>query len=153
MEIGTFTAYATLCLAEGLAENGIIHTLEINPEFEAFITENINASKYSNSIQLHIGSALDIIPSFDDIFDIVFIDADKAQYPDYFRLIIDKVRIGGLIIADNVLWGGKVLGDISDKDSETLAMKEFNEMISQDSRLDKLMLPLRDGLTLMIKKA
>ncbi len=153
LEIGTFTAYATLCLAEGLAENGIIHTLEINPEFEAFITENINASKYSNSIQLHIGSALDIIPSFDDIFDIVFIDADKAQYPDYFRLIIDKVRIGGLIIADNVLWGGKVLGDISDKDSETLAMKEFNEMISQDSRLDKLMLPLRDGLTLMIKKA
>ncbi|MEI8202771.1 MAG: O-methyltransferase [Bacteroidota bacterium] len=152
LEIGTFTAYATLCLAEGLAENGIIHTIEINPELETFIRENINESRFSKSIQLHIGDALTIIPELEEVFDMVFIDADKAQYSEYFKLIIDKVRKGGLIIADNVLWGGKVLRETSKKDVETSSVKEFNEMIRLDSRIEKLMLPLRDGLTVMIKK-
>ena len=153
LEIGTYTGYATICLAEGLTEEGLIHTIEINPENEAFILENFHASTKPNAFKLHIGNALEIIPQLNEIFDLVFIDGDKSQYLEYFNLIISQVKIGGIIIADNVLWGGKVLQEASRRDSETIAIKAFNEMIRQHPKLEKLMLPLRDGLTIMIKNA
>ncbi len=152
LEIGTFTGYGTLCLAEGLTEDGKIHTIEINAENEAFLLENFQNSIYKEKVILHIGDALKIIPKIDETFDLVFIDADKSQYPEYYQLIIDKVRTGGLIIADNVLWGGKVLLESSTKDKETTAIKSFNKMVKEDKRVEKLMLPLRDGLTLIEKK-
>ena len=151
LEIGTYTGYATLCLAEGLSEDGLIHTIDINAELKDMVLANFKKSHLIHKISYHLGNALDIIPELDEIFDLVFIDADKQNNGAYYHLIFDKVKSGGLIIVDNVLWSGKVLATgISDK--ETTAITQFNRMINNDTRVEKLILPVRDGLLLIRKK-
>lgn len=150
LEIGTFTGYATLCLAEGLRPNGLLHTIDVNEELENMVRHNFRKSALDAKIYYHLGKALDIIPTLDEIFDLVFIDADKKNNANYYELVFDKVRPGGIIIVDNVLWSGKVLKDAIDKD--TIGIQNFNELIAQDSRVEKLILPVRDGLFIIRKK-
>lgn len=152
LEIGTYTGYATLCLAEGVPDDAEIHTLEVNDELEDFIMKHLHKSKLEDKIHLHIGDALQIIPTLDVIFDLVFIDANKRHYCEYYNLIFDKVRPGGLIIADNTLWDGKVLETPHHTDKQTIGIQEFNDMIAADERVEKVILPIRDGLTLIWKK-
>lgn len=152
LEIGTYTGYATLCMAEGLAEGGKIHTLEINDEMEDFILKYLNRSPFRDRIELHLGDAMQIIPQLDETFDLVFIDADKRLYSDYFDLVFPKVRPGGLILADNTLWDGKVLEEPHPSDKQTIGILHFNEKIKEDPRIEKVILPLRDGLTMIWKK-
>lgn len=152
LEIGTFTGYSAICLARGLKAGGVLHTIEIDPELEDIAMKYFRLSGTENNIILHIGDARLILPEINEIFDIVFIDGDKEYYPDYYRLVFNKVRSGGIIIADNVLWGGKVLNEPSLKDKETLAIMEFNEMVKNDERVENFILPLRDGLNICLKK-
>lgn len=152
LEIGTYTAYATLCLAEGADDNAEIHTLEVNDELEDFILKHLHKSKLKEKIHLHIGDAIQIIPTIDCIFDLVFIDANKRHYCEYYDLIFDKVRPGGLIIADNTLWDGKVLETPHPTDKQTIGIQAFNDMLAKDNRVEKVILPIRDGLTLIWKK-
>ncbi len=152
LEIGTYTGYATLCLAEGALDDAEIHTLEVNDELEDFIMKHLHKSKLEDKIHLHIGDALEIIPTLDETFDLVFIDANKRHYCQYYNLIFDKVRSGGLIIADNTLWDGKVLKIPHNTDKQTIGIQEFNDMIAKDNRIEKVILPIRDGLTLIWKK-
>ncbi|WP_026897468.1 O-methyltransferase [Daejeonella oryzae] len=151
LEIGTYTGYATLCLAEGLSENGIIHTIDKNTELEDMVSASFNQSSYSSKIRYHLGNALNIIPELDETFDLVFIDADKKNNGTYYELIFDKLRSGGLIIVDNVLWSGKVLSAKA-TDTDTLEINKFNLMVNNDSRVEKLILPVRDGLLIIRKK-
>lgn len=151
LEIGTFTGYATICLAEGLTEDGIIHTIEVNPEMEEMLNSHFKLTNVEKKIKQHFGPALTIIPDFAyKSLDIVFIDADKKNNLLYFELIFDKVRSGGLIIIDNVLWKGKVYGTENDADTESF--RKLNDQIAADSRVEKLILPVRDGLLLIRKK-
>lgn len=152
LEIGTYTAYATLCLAEGADDNAEIHTIEVNDELEDFIMKHLHKSKLKDKIHLHIGDAIQIIPTIDCIFDLVFIDANKRHYCEYYDLIFDKVRPGGLIIADNTLWDGKVLETPHPTDKQTIGIQAFNDMLEKDNRVEKVILPIRDGLTLIWKK-
>ena len=152
LEIGTYTGYATLCLAEGAPEDAEIHTLEVNDELEDFIMKHLHKSKLEDKIHLHIGDALEIIPTLNETFDLVFIDANKRHNCQYYDLIFDKVRPGGLIIADNTLWDGKVLETPHHTDKQTIGIQEFNNMIAKDNRIEKVILPMRDGLTLIWKK-
>jgi len=153
LEIGTFTAYGAICLARGLASSGILHTVEINDELESFARKWITKAGLSNNIKLHIGDALDIIPALNEVFDLVFIDGEKNQYCAYFDSVIDKVKSGGFIIADNVLWSGKVVEeDIPAKDHFTRGILKFNKMIQEDNRVDNLLLPAFDGLMIIRKK-
>ncbi|MDH6354946.1 caffeoyl-CoA O-methyltransferase [Dysgonomonas sp. PH5-45] len=152
LEIGTYTGYATLCLAEGAAHDAEIHTIEVNDELEDFILKHLHKSKLKDKIHLHIGDAMRIIPTIDCIFDLVFIDANKRHYVEYYDLIFDKVRSGGLIIADNTLWDGKVLDEPHHTDKQTIGIQIFNEKIAKDERVEKVILPIRDGLTLIWKK-
>lgn len=152
LEIGTYTGYATLCLAEGAPDDAEIHTLEVNDELEDFIMKHLHKSKLEDKIHLHIGDALEIIPTLHETFDLVFIDANKRHYCQYYDLIFDKVRPGGLIIADNTLWDGKVLETPHHTDKQTIGIQEFNNMIAKDNRIEKVILPMRDGLTLIWKK-
>lgn len=152
LEIGTYTGYATLCMAEGLEDNGLIHTLEINDEMEDFIKKYLSASPDSDKIRLHLGDAMEIIPVLDEVFDMVFIDADKRLYSDYYDLVFPKVRSGGLILADNTLWDGKVLEEPHQSDKQTIGILSFNDKIKEDPRVEKVILPLRDGLTMIWKK-
>ena len=151
LEIGTFTGYATLCLAEGLSEKGVLHTIDINPELEDMVRDHFSRSNFNQQITYHPGNALDIILELDEVFDLVFIDADKKNNMNYFDLVIDKVRSGGLIIIDNVLWNGKVL-DTADADKDTRGIMDFNRVLSSDQRIEKLILPVRDGLFLALKR-
>jgi predicted O-methyltransferase YrrM len=151
LEIGTFTGYATLCLAEGLRENGRIHTIDINLELEDMVRENFKKSEFDAKISYQIGDAKQIIPTLNETFDLVFIDADKKNNATYYEMILDKVRSGGLILVDNVLWSGKVL-DQEKSDRKTTFISNFNEMLSLDQRVEKLILPVRDGLFLVRKK-
>ena len=151
LEIGTYTGYSSICLSEGLTENGILHTIEINPEHEDMIRKYHSEAGLSEKINLHIGNALDIIPTIDGQFDLTFIDADKENYLNYFHLVFNKVRKGGFILADNVLWDGKVLKDSLPSDTETRVIKEFNEFIQKDKRVENLLLPFRDGLMIIRK--
>lgn len=151
LEIGTFTGYSALCLAEGLLEKGILHTIELNRENETTIKKYFNKSGYSDKIKLHFGNALDIIPTLDGMFDLVFLDADKENYVNYFELIISKVNSGGVILADNVLWNGKVTKP-EEKDKETQGIRAFNEIVNNDPRVDNVLLTVRDGLMLILKK-
>lgn len=152
LEIGTYTAYATLCLAAGARDDAEIHTIEVNDELEDFILKHLHKSKLKDKIHLHIGDAMEIIPRIDCIFDIVFIDANKRYYNEYYDLIFDKIRPGGLIIADNTLWDGKVLEAPHYTDKQTIGIQEFNDRLAKDERVEKVILPIRDGLTLIWKK-
>ncbi|HEY1010690.1 MAG TPA: O-methyltransferase [Daejeonella sp.] len=150
LEIGTFTGYATLCLAEGLNANGVIHTIDINAELEDMVRANFAKSPLNGNIVYHIGNAVRIIPEINEVFDIVFIDADKKNNGTYYSLVIDKLRSGGVIIIDNVLWSGKVLDEKTD--TNTAIITNFNKMVSEDQRVEKLILPVRDGLFIVRKK-
>jgi caffeoyl-CoA O-methyltransferase len=151
LEVGTFTGYATICLAEGLTEDGEIHTIEVNRELEQMLYSHFNSTNVSKKIKLHFGEATAIIPDLDvDRWDLVFIDADKKNNYTYFQLVLDKVRSGGLIIIDNVLWKGKVYGEESDADTKLI--RELNDQVSVDSRVEKMILPVRDGLLIIRKK-
>jgi predicted O-methyltransferase YrrM len=150
LEIGTFTGYGALCLAEGIASDGVLHTIEANPELEQIIRKYIRIAGKEAVVQLHIGRAQAVIPTLPGFFDLVFIDAGKQDYAVYYDLIIERVAPGGLILADNVLWGGKVLDPVPDQD--TRIMQGFNEVLAADPRVEALMLPLRDGLTIARRK-
>ncbi|MBS1521323.1 MAG: class I SAM-dependent methyltransferase [Bacteroidetes bacterium] len=151
LEIGTFTGYATICLAEGLTEDGIIHTMEVNRELEEMLVQHFKSTDVDKKIRLHFGQAAEIIVEMEENnFDIVFIDADKKNNLHYFQLIFDKVRSGGLIIIDNVLWKGKVYGN--EDDADTRSIRELNDVIANDTRVEKLILPVRDGIMLIRKK-
>jgi len=152
LELGTFTGYATLCLAEGLQNDGEIHTIDINEELVDFQRKYFDRSEFGSQIHQHLGSAIDIIPELDMTLDLVFIDADKPNYSNYFHLIIDKLNPGGIILSDNVLWHGKVVEPIHDKDLSTKAVLEFNTLLKQDHRIETVLLPIRDGLTISRKK-
>jgi predicted O-methyltransferase YrrM len=152
LELGTFTGYATLCLAEGLQTKGEIHTIDTNEELVDFQRKYFDASKYGSQIHQYLGPALEIIPTLDITFDLVFIDADKANYVNYFHQIIDKMNIGGIIISDNVLWHGKVVEPLNDKDNATKTLLEYNKLLKDDARIETVMLPVRDGLTISRKK-
>lgn len=152
LEIGTFTAYATLCLADGLEEGGVVHTIEKDVILEEFILSTIEKYGYEDRIKLHIGNAMEIIDQIEGDFDLIFIDADKANYPAYFEKCVSRLRSGGLIIADNILWYGKVVLPVKDSDKETKAIKLFNETVSKDPRFDSLILPIRDGIMVARKK-
>ncbi|MDP1816888.1 MAG: O-methyltransferase [Leadbetterella sp.] len=145
LEIGTFVGYSAICLAEGLAENGRLITIEANEEFETKIKSNINLAGLNDKIDLKIGNALEVIPSLNCRFDLVFIDADKLNYIKYYDLVIEKLNIGGLIISDNVLWDAKVL-DTSKNDATTKLLRAFNVHVQNDNRTNKVLLPIRDGL-------
>lgn len=152
LEIGTFTAYATLCLADGLADGGVVHTIEKDVILEEFILSTIEKYGYEDRIKLHLGNAMEIIDQIEGDFDLIFIDADKANYPAYFEKCVSRLRSGGLIIADNILWYGKVVLPVKDSDKETKAIKLFNETVSKDPRFDSLILPIRDGIMVARKK-
>lgn len=152
LELGTFTGYATLCLAEGLQKDGTIHTIDINEELEDFQRKYFDLSGYGHQIHQHIGSAIDIIPTLNKTFDLVFIDADKPNYLNYFHLIIDKLNPGGIILSDNVLWHGKVVEPLNEKDLSTKILLEYNDLLKNDSRVETVLLPIRDGLTISRKK-
>jgi caffeoyl-CoA O-methyltransferase len=149
LEIGTYTGYSALCLAEGLMSDGELITLDINEELENSVRTYFNASSFKDQIDYRIGNALEIIPSLTGNFDLVFIDADKENYTRYYDLVINRVPLGGYILADNVLWSGKVLDEKADKD--TKAIKEFNSKIQEDSRVENILLPVRDGILVMRK--
>ncbi len=152
LEIGTYTGYATLCLAEGLAEGGEIHTIEVNREMEEMIRKNFAASRYGKSIFPHFGDAQQIMLQLSDkIYDIAFVDADKKNNLTYFERVIGQVKTGGLIIVDNVLWKGKVYNSDAN-DADTRLIREFNDVVSADARVEKLVLPVRDGIMLIRKK-
>ena len=152
LEIGTYTGYSALCLAEGLTSNGVLHTIDLNEEIASFTQNFINKSEFNKKIKFHIGNALDIIPNIDLKWDLVFIDADKENYSNYFDLVIEQVKTGGWIIADNVLWSGKVLEPTNKNDLETQSLKNFNKKVKSDSRVSNLLLPVRDGMMIMVKK-
>ncbi|MEG1587073.1 MAG: O-methyltransferase [Bacteroidales bacterium] len=154
LELGTFTGYSALCMAEALADDpqAELHTIDIDDEMEEFTSSIFQNSKYADKIHLHIGDALDVIPTIDRVFDVVFIDANKRVYSEYYDLVFDKVRKGGLIIADNTLWDGKVVQDPLPKDAQSVGILNFNDKIASDSRVEKVILPIRDGMTLIRKK-
>jgi predicted O-methyltransferase YrrM len=149
LEIGTFTGYATLCLAEGLVPEGIIHTIDINEEIEDLVNQHFKQSPFKDKIKYHVGSALDIIPRIAEKFDLVFIDADKKNNGTYYDLVFDMVTPGGIILIDNVLWSGKVLTELKDSDSNSI--RNFNEKVTKDQRTEKLIFPIRDGLFIVRK--
>lgn len=151
LELGTFTGYSALCLAEGAPDDAHIHTVEINDELADFITERLDASPWADRIHLHIGDAADIIPSIPDMWDLVFIDANKRTYIEYYDLIMPRLRPGGFIIADNTLWYGKVADPDANHDAQTLGILRFNDHIAADTRVEKVILPIRDGLTIIHK--
>lgn len=152
LEIGTFTGYATLSLAEGLSKDGKIITLEANEELGFFANSFFKKSDYSNQIEIIIGDALDTLSKLDDSFDLVFIDAKKTDYSKYYDLVIDKVNSGGVIISDNVIWYGKTAKEVKEKDKKTLALQDFNQKLLDDVRVENFILPVRDGLNIARKK-
>jgi len=148
LELGTYTGYSALCLAEGLQKDGVLHTIDINEELKDFQKKYFDLSIFKDQIHQHLGNALNIIPNLDIKFDLVFIDADKPNYPDYFDLIINKLNPGGIILTDNVLWSGKVVEKIQKDDESTRALVKYNTLVAADSRLETIMLPIRDGLSI-----
>lgn len=154
LELGTFTGYSALCMAEALADDPLaeLHTIDIDDEMEEFTSSVFQNSQYADKIHFHIGDALQVIPQIDRMFDVVFIDANKRIYSEYYDLVFDKVRKGGLIIADNTLWDGKVVQDPLPKDAQSVGILNFNDKIAADERVEKVILPIRDGMTLIRKK-
>lgn len=147
LEVGTYTGYATLCLAEGLAENGTIDTIDNNEELVDFQRKYFDQSSWKNQIVQHLGNALEIIPTLNKKFDLVFIDADKENYINYYQMIVPMMNKGGIILSDNVLWSGKVLGEVKTNDKSTKILLEYNKLVNEDERVETVLLPIRDGLT------
>lgn len=147
LEIGTFTGYAALCLCEGMQENGQLHTIDIKEELETIQRKYFDKSPWGNQIFQHLGEAIAIIPTLELKFDLVFIDADKENYIHYFELILPKMNKGGIILSDNVLWSGKVLEPLQKNDLSTKVLLEYNELLKNDPRVETVLLPIRDGLT------
>lgn len=148
LEIGTYTGYSTLCLAEGLSKDGELHTIDVNEELEDLQRKFFDLSEYGEKIHQYLGNALDIIPRIKGKFDLVFIDADKPNYPNYFELIVEKLNPGGIILTDNVLWSGKVVEKLKEDDESTKALLLYNKLIANDERIETIMLPIRDGLSI-----
>ncbi len=148
LEIGTYTGYSAICIAEGLTDAGNIDTIDKNEELVDLQNKYFEKSGYRSKISQHVGSALEIIPTLNKKFDFVFIDADKSNYSNYFHLIIDKMNKGGVILSDNVLWSGKVVEKLDPKDQDTKALLEYNRLLNTDSRVETVLLPIRDGLTI-----
>ncbi|WP_299667147.1 O-methyltransferase [uncultured Polaribacter sp.] len=148
LEIGTYTGYSAICLAEGLSSKGKIFTIDKNEELETLQNKYFKKSGYRNQIEQFSGNALEIIPKIDEKFDLVFIDADKSNYINYFHLIIDKMNAGGIILSDNVLWSGKVVEELDPKDEDTKVLLAYNTLLNQDTRIETVLLPIRDGLTI-----
>ena len=151
LEIGTYTGYSALCLAEGLLPNGVLYTIDINKELSSFTQKYFNNSIYKDQIKMIIGDAIDLIPKMNYQWDLVFIDADKENYSIYFDMVIDHVNPGGWIIVDNVLWSGKVTKPTTNNDLETAAIKAFNKKVNSDKRVSNILMPVRDGMMLIIK--
>ena len=152
LELGTFTGYSALCLAEGIAPDGVVHTIEIDDELEYFIRAHFDASEYGSRIVLHIGDAEQIIPTLDTRFDLVFIDANKRDYVAYYEMAMQVLNPGGFIIADNTLWDGKVVTCTEKIDAQTAGILAFNDHVAADDRVEVVIIPLRDGLTIIHKK-
>jgi caffeoyl-CoA O-methyltransferase len=147
LEIGTYTGYSALCLCEGMQENGQLHTIDIKEELVDFQRKHFDKSPWGKQIVQHLGEAIDIIPTLEMKFDLVFIDADKENYLNYFELIVPKMNKGGIILSDNVLWSGKVLEPLQPNDLSTKVLLEYNQLLATDSRVETVLLPIRDGLT------
>ncbi len=147
LEIGTYTGYATLCLCEGLRENGQMHTIDINEELVAMQRKYFDKSPWGKQIIQHLGNALDIVPTINKPFDLVFIDADKENYLNYFEMIVPLMKPGGIILSDNVLWSGKVLEPAKPNDKSTKTLQNYNIALKEDPRVETILLPIRDGLT------
>ena len=151
LEIGTYTGYATLCMAEGLPDDGTIDTIEVDVELEDMIRKYFSQSTNKEKINLYIGDAVEVIPTLDKTYDLVFMDADKEEYIRYYELVLPKVKKGGYILADNVLWSGKVLQEVKSGDKDTPAIRQFNDYVLQDERVRNFLLPLRDGIMVIEK--
>jgi len=152
LEIGTYTGYSALCLAEGLQDDGTLITIDKNEELEPFTRSYFEKSKFSDRIDFRIGNAMEIIPSLSMEFDLVFIDADKSNYANYYDMVFNQVKPGGYIMADNVLWSGKVVEELNEKDIDTKALLEFNMKVQDDPRVENLLLAVRDGIMIARKK-
>jgi predicted O-methyltransferase YrrM len=152
LDIGTFTGYSALCMAEGLVADGILHTIDIKTPLASLVDRYVRTAGFHQHIQQHVAPALDVIPRLEGTFDLVFIDADKQNYCAYFDLVVDRVRPGGLIIADNVLWSGKVLVPEEEQDGETRGLAKYAQKVKDDPRVDNILLPLRDGLLVSRRK-
>lgn len=152
LEIGTYTGYSAICLSRGLKSDGQLHTIEVNDELHDMSSRYFALAGVADKVTLHTGRAQDIVPSLNYTFDLVFIDGDKREYSEYYNLVFDKVRKGGFIVADNVLWGGKIEDEDAMKDPQTKGVVTFNEMIRRDHRVEKIVLPLRDGIMIIRKK-
>jgi predicted O-methyltransferase YrrM len=146
LEIGTYTGYSAICLAEGLTPNGLLYTIDINEELEEMARSYFDKAGVTQQVRLLNGNAMELIPGIDEIFDLVFIDADKENYSNYFNMVLPKVKKGGYIIADNVLWSGKVLANTTDMDAETRAIHNFNTMVHESTLVENVLFPVRDGL-------
>lgn len=151
LELGTFTGYSAMAMAEGLVGDAVLHTVEIDDELEDFIREHLSRSAVGDRIRLHIGDAREVIAGIEGQFDLVFIDANKRQYLEYYNLVFDRVSAGGFIIADNTLWDGKVVDFGKKLDAQTAGILEFNDFVAADTRVEKVIVPLRDGLTIIHK--
>lgn len=148
LEIGTYTGYSAICLAEGLMKDGKLHTIDVNEELYDFQKKYFEESDHKDQIEQYLGDATEIIPNIDSKFDLVFIDADKPNYPKYFELVMPKMNSGGIILSDNVLWSGKVVEKVKTDDESTQALIEYNKLLNEDPRVETVILPIRDGLTL-----
>lgn len=152
LEIGTYSGYSALCLAEGLPEGAMLHTFEINDEQEDFTRPWLEGSSYAGKIKFYIGDALKLVPEMDITFDLAFVDGDKRKYVEYYEMVLQHLSGGGYIIADNTLWDGHVLEEPNSNDYQTIGIKRFNDWVAQDARVEKVIIPLRDGLTIIRKK-
>ncbi len=148
LEIGTYTGYSALCMIEGIQQDGVLHTIDHNEELFSLQRKYFDLSGYGKQIVQHVGKALEIIPTIDQTFDLVFIDADKENYSNYFALILPKMKRGGIILSDNVLWSGKVLRKIKKDDIDTAALVAYNKLINKHPKVESVLLPIRDGLTI-----
>lgn len=149
LEIGTYTGYSALCMAEGLAAGGKLYTIDVNEELEPIVRKYFDESPYTGQLEYIVGNALDVIPGLDEKFDLVFIDADKVNYSAYYEMVIDKMEKGGFIIADNILWSGKVVSTPKPNDKDTQALIEFNKKVHQDDRVENVLMAVRDGLMIL----
>tara|TARA_R110002049_G_scaffold126208_4_gene282158 strand:- start:151 stop:792 length:642 start_codon:yes stop_codon:yes gene_type:complete len=148
LEIGTYTGYSALCLAEGMQKDGALHTIDVNEELRSIQQKYFQKSGYANIINAHIGDALAIVPTLDITFDLVFIDAEKRSYPEYFEVVLQKTKPGSIILSDNVLWSGKVVEPLQPKDTATKVLLDYNKKLKEDPRVETVLLPIRDGLTI-----